>query len=88
MASFFNRHSFVILGLGLWLGLAVPLLGARLLSGRRARARDGLALLAVAAALFGAWLALRSGTGTTQTADVEAAVGHGQPVLVEFYSDY
>jgi hypothetical protein len=88
VAEYFNHHSFVLLGLGLWLGLAVPLVAGRWLRGKPVRARDGLALATVAGALFAAWLGLRSGPGTQAAADVEATIGQGQPVLVEFYSDY
>ncbi len=88
MAAFFNHHSFVLLALALWLGLAVPLVGSRWLRGSPIPARNWLALAVVAATLLGAWLGLRSGPGTQSTSDVEAALGQGQPVLVEFYSDY
>ena len=83
MATFFNHHSFVVSALVLWAGLALFLL------------RDGftkryvLALAVVGAGLGVSWLALRPGPGTfTDAAQAEAAVGHGQPVLVEFYSNY
>ena len=81
--QFFNQHSFVISALALWGGLALFLL------------RDGLSKrdavsLAVMGGAFGlAWLALRPGASAYQdTAQVEAAVGQGRPVLVEFYSNY
>jgi hypothetical protein len=83
MAQFFNQHSFVLSALGLWGGLALFL--------RRDgfSRRDWLALATVAGSLAFAWLLLRPGPSAYQsTAQVEAVVGHGQPVLVEFYSNY
>jgi len=84
-AQFINRHSFVISALILWGVLALALVRP----GPRGRRRGLLALAAASAVLAGVWLALRSGPGTmTEAAQVEAVVGQGQPVLVEFYSDY
>jgi hypothetical protein len=83
MAQFFNHHSFAIMALALWGGLAVLLL-------RDGVTRRDVFALAVLGAAFGvAWLILRPGRATfDETAQAEAAVGHGQPALVEFYSDY
>ncbi len=83
MASFFNQHSFVISALALWGGLALLLLRDGFTR------RDALALSVVGAGLAFAWFALRPGPSAYQeTAQVEAVVGQGQPVLVEFYSNY
>jgi len=83
MATFFNHHSFVIMALVLWIGLAVFLLRDGITR------RDVLALTIVGAGLALSWLGLRPGAGTvTDTAQAEAAIGHGQPALVELYSNY
>lgn len=83
MSQFFNHHSFVITALVLWGGLAVWLLRDGVTR------RDVLALAVLGAAFGVAWLILRPGPGTFDAvAQAEAAVGHGQPALVEFYSDY
>jgi hypothetical protein len=83
MATYFNHHSFVIMALVLWGALAVWLLHDGITK------RDVLALAVLGAAFGLAWLSLRPGTGTfAEAAQAEAAVGHGQPVLAEFYSNY
>ncbi|MCC6189930.1 MAG: hypothetical protein IT318_12920 [Anaerolineales bacterium] len=85
MSLFINHHSFVLLTLGLWLGLALVVWRAP----ARARGRGLLALGVMGATLVGLWLALRTGTGgQTETAQVDAQLGQGRPVLVELYSDY
>jgi hypothetical protein len=85
VAEFFNHNSFVILALGLWLGLAVVVWRAPAV----ARRRGVLALGVVGATLAGLWLALRTGpAGNLDTAQVEARLGQDRPVLVELYSDY
>ena len=83
MAEYLNHHSYLISALAVWGLLAVVLLrdGVRRL--------DVLALVAVAGAFAGAWLALRPGPGTfTDPAAVEAAIGRGELVFVEVYSNY
>lgn len=83
MATFFNHHSFVVSALVLWAGLALFLLRDGITK------RDLLALAVVGAAFVVAWLILRPGPGTfDETPRAEAALGQGQPVLVEFYSNY
>lgn len=83
MATFLNHHSFVISVLVLWIGLAVFLLRDGITK------RDLLALIIMGTGFAVSWLALRPGPGTfTDTAQAEAAIGHGRPVLVEFYSNY
>ncbi len=83
MAQFFNHNSFVITAVVVWAGLALFLL--RHGFSRRA----ALALAVVGSGFAASWLALRSGPGAfAEAAQVEAAVGQGQPVLLEFYSNY
>lgn len=83
MATFFNHHSFVVSALVFWGLLALVLLRDGITK------RDALALAVVAAAFGVAWLILRPGPGTfDDPARAEAALGQGQPVLVELYSNY
>jgi nicotinamide riboside transporter PnuC len=81
--QFFNEHSYLIIsGTLLAIGAVVLLI-------RKARRAwllwIGLALIGVAG-----WFALRTGSGTQLNSvdDYEAAIRTGQPMLVEFYSDY
>ena len=83
MGTFFNHHSFVIMALALWGSSALLLLRDGVTK------RDVLALAVLGAAFGVAWVILRPGPGTfDDAAQAEAAVGRGQPVLVEFYSNY
>ena len=83
MGTFFNHHSFVIMALVLWGSSALLLLRDGVTR------RDVLALAALGAAFGVAWLILRPGQSTfRETAQAEAAIGQGQPVLAEFYSEY
>ena len=83
LAGLLNQYSFVIWGLTLWLLLAFVVWRAR--AGRRGAA----AVVVAGLTLVFIWLGLRSGEGgTLEAAQVEAALGRGRPVLVEYYSDY
>jgi len=83
MGTFFNHHSFVIMALVLWGSSALLLLRDGVTK------RDVLALAVLGAAFGVAWVILRPGPGTfDDAAQAEAAVGRGQPALVEFYSNY
>jgi len=83
MGAFLNHHSFVLMALVLWGGLALLLLRDGVTK------RDVLALAVLGAAFGVAWVILRPGPGTfDEAAQAEAAVGRGQPALVEFYSNY
>jgi hypothetical protein len=83
VAAYVNRHSFVLMALAAWAGLAFLLLRDGLTR------RAGLVLALAGLALAGTWLALRPGESThVAVADVEQAVGRGRPVLVELYSNY
>ena len=77
MGAFLNHHSFVLMALVLWGGLALLLL-------RDGVTKRDLLALAVLGAAFGiAWLILRPGRGTfDEAAQAEAAVGRGQSALV------
>ncbi|MEJ5223661.1 MAG: hypothetical protein WHV44_04335 [Anaerolineales bacterium] len=80
----FNQYSLLLAALGI---LAVA---ALILFRKTPRLTDWLAFLLLAAGLLGSWLLLRP----TQTplmgeaAAVQAAIGAGQPVLLEFQSPY
>ncbi len=83
MAEYLNHHSYLISALAVWGVLAFVLLQDGV------RRRDVLALAVVAGAFAAAWLGLRPGRATfTDPAEVEAALGRGQPVLIEVYSNY
>jgi hypothetical protein len=83
MAQFFNHHSFVITALFVWGALAALLLRDGITK------RDALALAVVGGSFVAAWLILRPGQSAfREAAQVEAAIGRGQPALVEFYSEY
>lgn len=80
---FLNQHSFILLAVASFVVLAILLL------------RDGLQLydiLVLAALAGGLWFAhqlLNPGVGTTLTAaDLQAKIGSGDPVLLEFQSPY
>jgi uncharacterized membrane protein len=81
--SFFNQHSFTILSL-----LAFVILAFILLRDGVA-ANDIIALLALALGLGIAFLFFRPGKSTSdQAQEVSAQIGAGQPVLLEFQSNY
>ena len=81
--QFFNQHSYLLIS-AIVLGSA-----AWVLARRRARRAWFIWIVLAAAALLG-WVMLRTGKGTTfaSVEDYEAALRTGQPMLVEFYSDY
>ncbi len=82
-AGLLNQYSYVIWGLALWLMLAFVVWRAR--AGRR----GAVAVVAAGLTLVLIWLGLRSGEGgALEAAQVEAALGRGRPVLIEYYSDY
>jgi hypothetical protein len=87
IAQLVNQNSFLVLSLGGWLALAVVLL-------RRGLGWRQAVVLAVAAAVLATtWLGLRRDAAAsdgemTTAADFEAALGQGQPVLLQFYSNY
>jgi 4-amino-4-deoxy-L-arabinose transferase-like glycosyltransferase len=77
-----NQHSYVLVGLAMltaaWFGLR------RLGSPLRWIALATVLVVVVAAA---AWL--RTGGGDVQTpTDLDRVLGHGQPVALEFYSNF
>ncbi len=81
--QFFNQHSYLFIS-AVVLGLAALVLWRR--HARRAwLIWSGVLVIAILG-----WFALRTGAGTqfNSVADYEAALHSGQPVLVEFYSDY
>jgi hypothetical protein len=83
IAAYVNRHSFVLMALAGWAGLALLML-----RGGPTR-RAGLVLALAGLALAGTWLALRPGESThVAVSEVERALGRGRPVLVELYSNY
>lgn len=90
LAQFLNQYSFALMALAAWLVLALFVL-------RREggwRSLRSWALLAIAAAALGSvWLGLRREAAPDRTteltaADFQAALGGGQAVLIEYYSDY
>lgn len=79
--SFFNQHSFTLVGAAALLALAVYLLRDG------ARGSDWLALGALALGLGLAFLLLNPGPSTLAQAEaVQAQIGGGVPVLLEFQS--
>ncbi len=80
----FNQYSLLLAALGI---LAVA---ALILFRKTPRLTDWLAFLLLAAGLFGGWLALRPipTQRMGEAAAVQASIGAGQPVLLEFQSPY
>jgi hypothetical protein len=84
MEQFINQYSF------LWMVGAFVLLLALILLRGESKARNTIALIALVAGLFMTWLFLRP-TQTPLTGDaqqVQALIGAGKPVLLEFQSPY
>lgn len=81
--QFINQNSFTLMGVILWLGLAVFLLHDGV------KANDVIALASLAAGLGLAFWFLRPGPSTLdETEQVMARIGAGKPVLLEFQSNY
>jgi ABC-type transport system involved in cytochrome c biogenesis permease subunit len=82
-----NQYSYVVLAAGVWL------LMARIVLRRQRGWRQAVLLVVAAVMLGGYWLSMRrdsaAGDGSLVSAsDFRAAIGAGQPVLLQFYSDY
>lgn len=80
--QYLNQHSFTLLALLIWIVLAGVL-----------RRRGGwpvlLALTVVAGALVATWYAVRPRpTPMGEAAAIQAQIGRGTPVLLEFQSPY
>ncbi|MEZ0395530.1 MAG: thioredoxin family protein [Anaerolineales bacterium] len=82
--SIFNQYSF------LWLALAVTVIAALVFLRRKPRLPDFLAVGVVLLALLTAWLLLRPRQTilSDEAAEVQARIGQGTPVLLEFQSPY
>ena len=77
-----NQHSFVAVGLVV---LGIAFFAVR----RLARVVRGVVLIALVVALTAFAVALRTGGGDIRRAsDLDAAVGRGKPVALEFFSNY
>ena len=81
--QFFNQHSYLLI-----CAIALGVVAIALFR-RRAR-RAWLIWLSLVVVALAGWFALRTGTGSqlNSVEDYEAALRSGQPILVEFYSDY
>lgn len=83
VAQFINQHSFVLGALLLLLVAALFLFRQRVSPG------DLIVLAALAAALLIGWTVLKpSQTVGGEVAEVQAQIGAGKPVLLEFQSPY
>jgi hypothetical protein len=80
--AFINQHSFALIAMASFLVLAILLLRDGL------QLYDALVLLALAMGLLLAYQLLKPGAGATQTGEVQAQIGAGDPVLLEFQSPY
>lgn len=82
MRGLLNQHSFVVTGVLLLVGLWFVLR-------RRGRWIRRVALAATALLLAIVFASLRTGAGDVRTAaDLDAALASGEPVVLEFFSDY
>ena len=81
--QFFNQHSYLLISATVLVVIAFVLV-------RRHARRAWLIWFGAVVAVIAGWLALRTGEGAqfNSVEDYEAALRSGQPILVEFYSDY
>jgi len=73
----------------LWSGVIILSVAAFVFFRKGIKPKYGIKLLALAVALFVAWLALRPEQATTnELAEFQSQIGQGQAVLVEMQSPY
>lgn len=81
--AFVNQHSFSLIAAASFIVLSILLLRDGL------QTYDALVLLALAGGLLLAYQLLKPGTDSSlAAADVQAQIGAGDPVLLEFQSPY
>lgn len=81
--TIFNQYSFVIAAMGFFVLIAVLIL-------RQGVDRRRLIVLGIfAVSMVGGWFAVRPGPSTMQElAEFEAVLGGGQPIVLEYQSEY
>ncbi len=84
MEALLNQYSFV------WLALGLIIVAGLVLLTNKPRPRDYAAFGIIVAALLVAWLLLhpRQTPVVSDARSVQAAIGDGRPVLLEFQSPY
>ncbi len=83
LLHFFNEHSYIVVAAFVLILLAIFLIARHVPNG-------AFIWIGAASVVMIIWFATRTGSGV-QYASVEqyeAAIASGQPILVEFYSDY
>ncbi len=84
MEQFYNHYSF------LWIALGLTVVAGLVLLPHKPRLRDFVAFGVIVAALLVAWLVLhpRQTALVGDAKSVQAMIGAGKPVLLEFQSPY